>query len=68
MMTSKRRTKKDLIAMLENTFRHVEETRELKQDDPLLLEIKGQIVRSITALDDSNGRIESRNRSQRRVA
>jgi len=40
-----------LIDVLRSTLRHLEESEELKPDDPALLEIKGSILRAIAELE-----------------
>lgn len=42
-----------LVDVLRSTLRHLEETEELRPDDPALLEIKSSIVRAIADLEIS---------------
>lgn len=53
MRSSKNPSKKKIINILCNTFRHLEESG-INQRDPHLLVIKGHLVRSIVNLEDSS--------------
>lgn len=48
-----------LVDVLRSTLRHLEETEELRPDDPALLEIKNTIVRAIADLEISRMRTRS---------
>lgn len=53
MRSSKNSSKKKIINILCNTFRHLEES-DINQRDPHLLAIKGHLVRSIVNLEETS--------------
>ncbi len=43
--------RRELLELLRSTLQHLEETEDLRPDDPALLEIKSSILRAIAELE-----------------